>query len=86
MGSSPLIRKHFEVPPVLQKHILSLCFVAPPQLAVVTKHFLSRRVMFSSAQPTAQGHHRENLLDPEKHSRTERPVSPGARKTVAERV
>lgn len=34
------------VPAVLQRHILSHCFVAPAQLAVVTKHFLSGRVMF----------------------------------------
>jgi hypothetical protein len=32
------------VPAVLQKHILSGCFVAPAQLAVVTKHFLSASV------------------------------------------
>ena len=29
------------MPAVLQKHIVSRCFVAPAQLAVVTKHFLS---------------------------------------------
>lgn len=29
------------MPAVLQKHILSRCFVTPAQLAVVTKHFLS---------------------------------------------
>jgi hypothetical protein len=33
------------VPAVLQKHILSRCFVTPAQLAVVTKHFLSASVI-----------------------------------------
>lgn len=32
------------MPAVLQRHILSRCFVAPAQLAVVTKHFLSGSV------------------------------------------
>lgn len=32
------------MPAVLQKHIVSRCFVAPAQLAVVTKHFLSASV------------------------------------------
>jgi len=36
--------KHSGVPAVLQKHILSRCFVRPAQLAVVTKHFLSALV------------------------------------------
>lgn len=48
--------------------------------------FLYRRFMFSFAQATEQGNHRENLLDPKKYYRTKRFIFSGARETVAECV
>jgi len=42
-GIGPRLMKSSGVPAVLQRHILSRCFVAPAQPAVVTKHFLSVR-------------------------------------------
>lgn len=40
--------------------------------------FLCQRFMFSFAQATEQGNHRENLLDPKKYYRTKRLIFSGA--------